>query len=54
MKSSRENKGISIETLETLTGISKDKLQEFFDQIKASEFETISKALEVPLVVLMK
>ncbi|MCR5026523.1 MAG: helix-turn-helix domain-containing protein [Methanobrevibacter sp.] len=58
MKKNRENKKISIEDLGTITGISYQKLKEYesgeFDKIKASELQAIGKALDVPLLVLMK
>ncbi len=58
MKKNREKQKISIEDLERLTGVSCNKLREYesgeFDRIKASELQTIGKALDVPLIVLMK
>lgn len=58
MKKHRENQNISLEDLEKLTDISIEKLMEFetgeFERIKASEIKKIGKAINVPVVMLMK
>lgn len=58
MKRNREKHGITFENLAEKTGITIDKLIEFesgeFEQINASELEKIGKAIDVPMVFLMK